>query len=165
MKFYAMTLLKMHSCSTGFNFLDHYVDGCRSNDVDVGRSPINESWLVNKGPLSESTRLTCTLWASSKFAKLKYLGLSPIMFQCGASITESCSALKKHRVFDMNSRTFQMLHINIELAVVIPSNTKRRRNVFLMFGQRHRQWYNIKQTKKSKSRSLKFQFKMDLKKT
>ena len=38
---------------------------------------------------------------------------------------------------------------NIELIVVIASNTKCRRNVVLMFGQRRRQWYSIKPTKKS----------------
>ena len=61
------------------------------------------------------------------------------MFQCGASVAESCSALNQHQLFDMNSRTFQLLHFNIELTVVIPSNTKRRRNVVLMIGQRRRQ--------------------------
>ena len=44
-----------------------------------------------------------------------------------------------HLMFDMNSRTFEMLHLNIELILIIASNTKRRRNVVLMFGQRHRQ--------------------------
>ena len=38
----------------------------------------------------------------------------------------------------MDSRTFQMLHFRIELTVVIPSNTERRCNVVLMFGQRRR---------------------------
>ena len=61
------------------------------------------------------------------------------MFQCGASVTEGCSALNQHWVFDTNSRTFQMLQINIELTVVNASNTKRLRNVVLMFGQRRRQ--------------------------
>ena len=44
LKFYAMTLLRIHTCSYGFiqDFLDHYVDGCRSNDVNVGTSPMNE---------------------------------------------------------------------------------------------------------------------------
>ena len=44
-KFYAMTLLIIHSCSSGFiqDFREHYVDGCRSEYVDVGRSPMNES--------------------------------------------------------------------------------------------------------------------------
>ena len=39
LKFYTM------SCSSGFvqDFLDHYVDGFRSNDVDVGISRLNES--------------------------------------------------------------------------------------------------------------------------
>ena len=49
-----------------------------------------------------------------------------MMFQCWASVAESCSALNQHWVFDINSRTFQMLHFNIELTVVIASNTKRR---------------------------------------
>ena len=79
------------------------------------------------------------------------------MFQCGASVAEGCSALKQYWVFDMKSRTFEMLHFNIELTVVIASNTKRRRNVVLMFGQRQRQWYIIKPTKKSESRNPKFQ--------
>ena len=41
-------------------------------------------------------------------------------------------------VLDMDSRAFQMLHFKIELTVVIPSNTKRRRNVVLMFDQRRK---------------------------
>ena len=121
---------------------------------------MNESWLLNTGPLSEATRPT--LWAPSTFNQLKYRGLYPIshilypiMFQCGASVAESCSALNQHWVLDMNSRTFQILHFNIELA--IGSSIKRRRNVILMFCQRHRQWYSIKPTKKSESRNLKFQ--------
>ena len=61
------------------------------------------------------------------------------MFQCGASVAEGCSALNQHRVFDMNSRIFQMLCFNIELTVVITSNTKRGRKVVLLFGQRRRQ--------------------------
>ena len=61
------------------------------------------------------------------------------MFQCGASVAESCSALNQHWVLDMNSRTLQILHLNIGQAAVIASNTKRRRNVVLMFSQRHRQ--------------------------
>ena len=61
------------------------------------------------------------------------------MFQCGASVAEGCSALKQHWVLDVDIRTFQILHFNIELTVVIASNTKRRRNVVLMFGQRRRQ--------------------------
>ena len=61
------------------------------------------------------------------------------MFQCGASVAEGCSALNQHWVFNMDSRTFQILHFNIELTIVIASNTKRRRNVVLMFGQRRRQ--------------------------
>ena len=61
------------------------------------------------------------------------------MFQCGANVAEGCSALNQHWMFDLSSRTFEMLHFNIELTVVIASNTKRRRNVVLMFGQRHRQ--------------------------
>ena len=110
-----------------------------------------------RGPLSEATRLASTLWKPSTLNQLKYRGLYPITFQCGASVAESCSALSQYQVFDMNSRTFQMLHFNIELTVVVPSNTKRRRNVGLMIGQRRRQWYSIKPTKKSESRSLKFQ--------
>ena len=50
-----------------------------------------------------------------------------------------------------------MLQINIELTVVNVSNTKRRRNVVLTFGQLRRQRYSIKPTKKSESRNLKFQ--------
>ena len=50
-----------------------------------------------------------------------------------------------------------MLQINIELTVVNASNTKRRRNVVLVFGQSRRQFYIIKPTKKSESRNLKFQ--------
>ena len=38
---------------------------------------------------------------------------------------EGCSALNQHWVFERNSRTFEMLHFNIELTVVIASNTKR----------------------------------------
>ena len=56
------------------------------------------------------------------------------MFQCGVSIAAGSSALNQHWVFDMNSRTFEMLHFNIKLTAVIASNTKRRRNVVLMFG-------------------------------
>ena len=51
-----------------------------------------------------------------------------------------------------------MLQINIELTVVNASNTKRRRNVVLMFGQRRRQLYSIKPAKKSESRNLIFQY-------
>ena len=51
------------------------------------------------------------------------------MFQWGASVAESCSALNQHWVLDMNSRTFQIQHFNIELAVIIASNTKRQRSV------------------------------------
>ena len=61
------------------------------------------------------------------------------MFQCGASVTESFSALNQHCVLDMNSGTIQILHFIIELAVVIASSTKRRHNVVLMICQRHRQ--------------------------
>ena len=61
------------------------------------------------------------------------------MFQCRASVAEGCSALNQHWVFDMDSSTFQILHFNIELTVLIASNTKRRHNVVLMFGQRRRQ--------------------------
>ena len=61
------------------------------------------------------------------------------MFQCGASVAEGCSALNQHWVIYMNNRAFLVLHFNIELAIVIKSNTKRRRNVVLMLGQRHRQ--------------------------
>ena len=61
------------------------------------------------------------------------------MFQSGPSVAEGCSALNQHWVLDTNSRTFQMLQINIEITVVIASNTKRRRNVVIMFGQRRRQ--------------------------
>ena len=72
--------------------------------------------------------------APSTFNQLKYRDLYPIMFRCGASVTEGCSALNQHLVFDMSSRTFQMLHFNIELTIVIASNTKHLRNVVLMFG-------------------------------
>ena len=48
-------------------------------------------------------------------------------------------SIEKHWVLDMNSRTFQILHFNIKLAAIVASNTKRRRNVVLMFCQRHRQ--------------------------
>ena len=61
------------------------------------------------------------------------------MFQCGPSVAEGCSALNQHWVLDTNSRTFQMLQINIEITVVIASNTKRRRNVVLMVDQRRGQ--------------------------
>ena len=61
------------------------------------------------------------------------------MFQCGASVAEGSSALNQYWVFDMGSKTFKILHFNIELTVVIASNTKRRRNVVLMFGQSRRQ--------------------------
>ena len=79
------------------------------------------------------------LLAPFVFNQIKYRGLYPIMFQCGASVEEGCSALNQHWVFDKNNRTFQMLQINIELTVVNASNTKRRRNVVLLFGQRRRQ--------------------------
>ena len=110
-----------------------------------------------KGPLSEATLPACTLWAPSTFNQLKYRGLYPILSQCGAHVAEGCSALNPHWVFDTNSGSFQILHINIELTVVNASNEKRLRNVFLMFGQRRRQWYSIKPAKKSESRNLKFQ--------
>ena len=58
------------------------------------------------------------------------------MFQCGASVAQCCSALNQHWVFDTNSRTFQMPQFDIEPTVVTASNTKRRRNVVLMFVQR-----------------------------
>ena len=83
-----------------------------------------------RGPLSEATRLACTLWKPSTFNQLKYRGLYPIMVQFGASVAEGCSALNQHWVFYMNNRTFQILHFNIELTIVIASNTKRRRNVW-----------------------------------
>ena len=86
---------------------------------------MNESWLLNRGPLSESTRPT--IWALFTFNQLKHRGLYPMMFQCGASVAESCSSLNQHWVLDINSRTFQILHFNIELAVIIASNTKRLR--------------------------------------
>ena len=78
------------------------------------------------------------------------------MVQCGASVAEGRSALNQHWVFYMNNRTFEMLHFNIKLTVVI-ANTKRRRDVVLMFGQRHKLRYSIKPTKKTESRNLKFQ--------
>ena len=52
---------------------------------------------------------------------------------CQASVTDSGPALNQHWVFDMDNRTFQLLHIKIELTVLIPSNTERRRNDVLMF--------------------------------
>ena len=116
---------------------------------------MNESWLLNRGPLSKATRPTP--WAPSTFNQLKYRGLYPIMFECGTSVAESFPASSQHWVLDMNSRAFQILHFNIELAVVIASNTKRQRNVVLMFCQRHRQWYSIKITKKAESRNRKLQ--------
>ena len=109
-----------------------------------------------KGPVSESTGPVFTLWAPSTFNQVKYRGLYPIMFQCRASVAEGLSALNQHLVFDTNNRTFQMLQINIELMVANVSNTKRRSNVVLIFGQRRRQWYSIKPIKKSESRNLKF---------
>ena len=43
-----MTFKKNHSCSSGFirDFLDHYVDRCRFNDVHVGESPIH--WILDQ---------------------------------------------------------------------------------------------------------------------
>ena len=66
-----------------------------------------------RGPLSEATRLACTLWKPSSFIQLKYRGLYPIMVQCGASVAEGCSALNQQWVFYMNYRTFEMIHFNI----------------------------------------------------
>ena len=45
------------SCFSGFiqDFLAPYVDQCRVNDVNVGRSPMNEAWSVNRGSLSQAT--------------------------------------------------------------------------------------------------------------
>ena len=120
------------------------------------KKPMNESWLVNIRAHCQRPHTACTLWAPSTFNQLKYRGLYPILFQCGASVAEGCSALNQHGVFDTNSGTFQMLQINIELTVVNASNTKHRRNVVLMFDQRRRQWYSIKPLKKSESRNLKF---------
>ena len=42
LKFSAMTFLRIHSCSSGFiqDFLDHYVDQCRLNDVHVNDQSI-----------------------------------------------------------------------------------------------------------------------------
>ena len=37
------------------------------------------------------------------------------MFQCGTSVAESCSALNQKWVLDMNSKTVQIMHFNIEL--------------------------------------------------
>ena len=45
----------------------------------------------------------------------------------------------EHWVLDTNNKTFQMLQINIELTVLNASNTRRRRNGFLILGQRRRQ--------------------------
>ena len=134
----AITFLRYISCSAGFIqvFLVYYVDQWWYIDVHVGRSP----WILAgqyKGPSSEVTGPACPLWSPSTFNQLKYRGLYPIMFQCGPSVAEGCP--NQHWVFDTNSRTFQMLQINIEITVAIASNTKRRRNVVLMFGQRHRQ--------------------------
>ena len=67
-------------------------------------------WLLNRGRLSEARRPT--LRAPSTFIQLKYRGLYPIMFQCGASVAEGCSALNQHWVLDINSRTFQILTLS-----------------------------------------------------
>ena len=67
-----------------------------------------------RGPLSEATHRL----APSTFNQLKYRGLYPIMFQCGASVAEGCSAFNQHWVFDMNSGTFQILHFNTELTLL-----------------------------------------------
>ena len=117
--------------------------------------PMNDSWFLNRGPLSEATRPT--LWELFTFNQLKHSGLYPIVFQCGASVAESCSALNQYWVLDMNSKTFQILHFNIELPVIVASNTKCRRHVILMYCQCHRQWYSITPTKKSESRNQQFQ--------
>ena len=100
---------------------------------------MNESWPVNIRAHFQRDTQACTLGSPSTFNQLKYRGLYPFMFQCWPSVAEGCSALNQHRVLDTNSRTFQMLQINIEITVVIESNTKRRRNVVLIFGQRRRQ--------------------------
>ena len=60
---------------------------CGSTTVQLftcREKPMNESWLLNRGPLSEATRPT--LSAPSTFNQLKYRGLYPMMFQCGASV-------------------------------------------------------------------------------
>ena len=49
---------------------------------------------------------------------IKYRYLYSIMLQSGASVAEGCSALNQHWMFDMNSRTFEMLHFYIVPAVV-----------------------------------------------
>ena len=53
---------------------------------------------------------------------------------------------------------FKCYILKMELTVVIPLNTKRRRNFVLMFLQRRR--YSNKPIKKLEYRSLKFEFKI-----
>ena len=50
-------LLRIHSCSSGFiqDFLNHYADRCRFNDVYVGWSPIH--WIID-----QSIRAFCYRW-------------------------------------------------------------------------------------------------------
>ena len=115
-----------------------------------------ESWSVNIGAHCQR-RHDWLAPFENPLNQLQYRGLYPIMVQCGASVAEGCSTLNQHWVFYMNNRTFEMLHFNIKLTVVIASNTKRRRNVVLMFGQRHKLRYSIKPTKKTEFRNLKFQ--------
>ena len=73
--------------------------------------------IIKEGPCvrGDTTDPLSTLYIN--FNQLKYRGLYPIMLQCGASVAESCSALNQHWVLDMNSRTCQILHFKIELAV------------------------------------------------
>ena len=104
----AMTFLSHTSWCSGFLRI-FWITMCREK-------PMNESWLLNRGPLSEARP---TLWVLSTLIQLKHRGLYPILFQCGVSVAESCSALNQHWVLDMNSRTFEILHFNIELAVII----------------------------------------------
>ena len=56
--FYAMTFFRIHSCSSGFiqDFLDHYADRCRFNDVHVGCSRIHGMNRLKWGSVSKLGR-------------------------------------------------------------------------------------------------------------
>ena len=150
----AMTFLSHTSYSSGFFFRIFLIIMWINVGTFMYLSAEAHEWILASQHRARCQRRHDQL-APSPFNQLKYRGLYPIIFQCGANIAEGCSALNQHWVFDMNSRTFKMLHFNIELTLVIASNTKRRRNVVLIFGQRHRQWYSIKPTRKSEFRNLK----------